>query len=154
MGKIKNATQCVLDGIQFKSKLELTVYDYFKKMGVNLEYEKLTFVLMDGFVIRQPVYDKDSKKNLKRITRKVLKTTYTPDFSFKGRNALYVLEIKGFANDVFPLKKKMFLREINDCEQEIFYIMIYSQKDMREAYQIIHDNEVESEPKSDSEIVD
>ena len=45
--KIKNATSVEYDGIQFKSKLEVTIYKTLKEKGLNPLYECNKFILQD-----------------------------------------------------------------------------------------------------------
>ena len=44
-------------------------------------------------------------------TMKVRAITYTPDFI--DPNGKWIIEVKGFANDVFPLKWKLFKNYLN-----------------------------------------
>lgn len=88
--KVRNATPIIVDGIQFRSKLEGFVHTELKKVGLPAEYESTKFELLPGF------YYKNEKKSIA--------ITWTPDFV--GKN--FIIECKGFANDAFPLKIKLF----------------------------------------------
>lgn len=94
--KVRNATRVEYDGIKFRSKLELFTYKELKKNNISFEYEKKTFVLMDKFELSG---------------EKIRPITYTPDFT-SGDISTWVIECKGFSNDVWPLKWKLFKRHL------------------------------------------
>jgi len=117
--KIKNASAKEYNGIKFKSTLEASIYKRLIQLGITPEYEKHTFVLWDGFVPTIPFYTKNVFKRkdyrIKVIslatvqdTRPLTSITYTPDFYFEYNGKKIVIEAKGFVNDVFPYKFKMF----------------------------------------------
>lgn len=87
--KVKNATKKTVDGIDFKSKLEVYCYEQLKENNIHAEYEKHKFEII-------PPFEYDGKK--------VRKMTYTPDFVGKD----FVIECKGNPNDAFPLRWKIF----------------------------------------------
>ena len=89
--KVRNATPNEYDGIAFKSKLEVYCYKQLKKYKLRPEYEKIAFTIIPEFT-----YDGE----------KVRKMTFTPDFV--GKNKDYVIECKGYANESFPLRWKIF----------------------------------------------
>lgn len=111
--KIKNASPKFYDGIQFLSTLEVNTYKLLKDAGFDFKYEPETFTLWEGFRPEKLglVYGPKSKQ--KRIftdkRKKQIDMTYTPDFKIvKGNNVIF-METKGFPNDSFPIKRKMFL---------------------------------------------
>lgn len=87
--KVRNATPKVYDGISFRSQLEVNTYQQLKKFKIEAEYEPIQFTLIDAFR-----YNDES----------IRKMTYTPDFV--GNR--FIIECKGFANESFPLKWKIF----------------------------------------------
>ena len=87
--KVRNATPIVKDGIKFRSRLEEYTYQQLKKFKIEAEYEPIQFTLIDAFRYNDEL---------------VRKMTYMPDFV--GNN--FIIECKGFANEPFPLKWKMF----------------------------------------------
>lgn len=123
--KVKNATPKEYGGIKFKSVLEVSVYKTLLQEGFNPEYEKHTYVIWDGFVPTVPFYTKNKfkrkNKNIEVISPVIVKDnrpldsiTYTPDFVFKYGGKTIIVEVKGFENDVFPYKFKMFRYHIQD----------------------------------------
>ena len=88
--KVRNATTNEYDGIKFKSKLETYVYKQLKAHNLKADYEPIKFELIPSF---------------KFCGKTIRAMTYTPDFV--GDN--FIIEAKGFANETWPLKWKMFL---------------------------------------------
>lgn len=80
----------ILNGIEFKSKLESYCYSKLKENKIKAKYEGKTFTLIKKF--------KYKGKTVRPIT-------YTPDFI--GKN--FIIECKGWiANESFPLRWKLF----------------------------------------------
>ena len=116
--KVRNATTKVYKGIKFRSKLELFTYMKLEDAGIKAFYEKEKFILMKGFRYEQQSIEPSNKKATKgeyiNNTDKVRDITYTPDFV--DPNGKWIIEVKGFANDVFPLKWKMFKKHLMQLE--------------------------------------
>jgi hypothetical protein len=87
--KVKNATPLEYNGVNFKSKLEMYCYKLLKENNIPVEYEVVKFQILDPFVYND---------------EKVRGMIFTPDFV--GDN--FVVECKGFMNDAFPLRWKLF----------------------------------------------
>lgn len=117
--KIKNATK--VD--KFKSKLEQMVYDILIKEGFNPKYEEKTYTLLEGFKPSVPFWSRDRKRNLFLDLRKIRPITYTPDFTFNYRDKIIIVEVKGFTNDVFPIKFKLFRKYIESLPDSNRYII-------------------------------
>lgn len=105
-GKI-NAKRKKVDGIQFRSMLEVFCYSKLKEAGIVNDYEKHKFVLLEGFHYGNSSYEDNGRSGYQdKKKHKVRDITYTPDFvDPKGK---WIIECKGFANERFPLKWKMF----------------------------------------------
>ena len=111
------------DGIDFKSKLEISCYKKLIEAGFSPEYEKQKFVLFNGFKLSDTVnYFTQLKTNskgkvqilFKDDKRKIRDITYLPDFYFTYKDYEIFFDTKGKANDVYPIKKKMFLNMLNN----------------------------------------
>lgn len=87
--KVKNATPLEYDGISFKSKLEMYCYKLLRENNIPVEYEVEKFQILKPFA-----YNEEAVRGM----------TFTPDFV--GDN--FVVECKGFMNDAFPLRWKLF----------------------------------------------
>lgn len=160
--KIRNATQSISGGITFKSKLEKSIYDTLLEQGFNPKYEPITFVIWEGFRPTIPYYDREtnyqrdvrlaasggsSAKMLVRKKARILNVQYTPDFYFKYNDLNVYIEAKGIENDVFYLKKKMFIKYLNDRYLEkgekSIYFEVYTRKQLLQAIEIIKNYEQE-----------
>lgn len=155
--KIANATSVSLSGIKFKSKLERTVYTTLKENGFNPEYEIKTFVLIDSFIPKTPFYDKETDKQFAKRKEKeksftprklVLKSgvvqsiKYTPDFYFNYKGINVYIEAKGFENNVFYIKKKLFIRLLDSMNVSSLYFEIYTKNQLLQAIDIIKNSTV------------
>lgn len=105
--KVQNATAKVYKGIKFRSKLELFTYKKLEEEGIKALYEKKKFILQEGFHYDMPTYEPTKKDGYVDVSHKKIRDiTYTPDFV--DPNGKWIIEVKGYANDVFPIKWKMF----------------------------------------------
>lgn len=135
--KIKNATKKIYKDIIFKSVLEATCFRILSDEGLNPQYEQMKFVLWEGYYPTIPFYTKDKKTgNLKLDSVKIKDITYTPDITFWYKDTLVIVEVKGFENDVYPYKKKMF-RKLMETQKDVIIFEIFSKKTMLEAIKII-----------------
>lgn len=136
--KIRNASPLEYDGISFKSKLEKMAYQTLRESGLTAEYEPRKFIIWEGFKPTVPFYNKDTKtRMLKNDTKKLISMSYTPDFIVKYLDYLIVIEIKGLENDVFPIKKKLFRKWLEENEPKSVYFEIYTKKQLLQAIEII-----------------
>ena len=136
--KIIGATNKEYKGIKFKSLLEVSVYKTLIQEGFNPLYEVEKFTIFKGFKPSKLFYNKDKKtRDLKLDMSKVRDITYTPDFTFLYKDTLIVIEVKGFENDVFPIKKKLFRNLIESLETPIIYFEIFTKKQLLQAISII-----------------
>lgn len=156
--KIRNATACNKGSITFKSQLEKSVYNTLQQLGFNPQYEPDTYILWEGFNPITPFYDKESdtqqkkrlesgdsikSKQLVLKSDKIIGIRYTPDFYFKYKSLDVYIETKGFENDVFYIKKKMFRKfldhKLMGTGQHSIFFEIYTKKQLIQAVQIIKD---------------
>ena len=103
--KIKNATPLIYEGIKFRSKLEVNCYKLLLENKISCEYEKTKFILQDNFIYNN---------------NKIRQITYTPDFV----GNTFIIECKGFSNDIWPLKWKLFQYYLfkNNIQVELFVV--------------------------------
>lgn len=155
--KIRNATQSGSKGITFKSQLEKSIYNTLLQQGFEPQYEPTTFTLWEGFEPITPYYDKETdKQKIKRLsdgtdtrtskiliqkTGKIVGIRYTPDFYFKYKGLNVYIEAKGIENDVFYIKKKMFIKYLDNLNIEkgerSVYFEVYTRKQLLQAVEII-----------------
>ena len=110
-GKIKNVTRVEIDGVKFRSKLEAYTYKKLKEANIDAEYEQHRYELLPAFIFHG---------------KKVRAMTYLPDFVGRG----FVIECKGFANEAFPLRKKLFEFWLSVNEPETQYHIVRTQKEV------------------------
>lgn len=128
--KIINATPMKVGKIQFKSTTEARVYKTLKESGFDPKYEPVTFTIWKGFYPTVPFLTKDKKGNLVPGGTKLQSMHYTPDFIMKYKGYTVIVEVKGFENDVFPYKFKIFRKymETHSRGGKVILAMIYSKK--------------------------
>lgn len=139
--KIKNATKKEYNGIQFKSLVEVSVYKHLLSLGLNPEYEKNKYVIWQGFKPQIPFYNQNKKKELVLQDKKIIDITYTPDFTFKYKSIFVILEIKGFENDTFPIKKKMFRNYLEVNLPNAIFFEVRTIKQLKHALKIVDEYE-------------
>lgn len=114
--KVKNATPTTLDGIAFKSKLEAHVYSVFKEAGIVLNYEAMKFDIIPAFEYKGV---------------KFRKATITPDFTTPdGR---IIIEAKGFPNEVFPLRWKIFNHTLSLQKNQPHVYLVHNKQETLDA---------------------
>lgn len=111
--KVKNATPNEYEGIKFRSKLEVFTYMEFIKNGISLDYEPVSFELIPSFLFNG---------------KKIRPMTYTPDFIHKD----FIIECKGFGNDVWPVKEKLFKWFLSRTNARFEFYVVKNQKEVRE----------------------
>lgn len=114
--KVRNAESKEVNGIKFRSKLEAFTYNKLLEAGIsNFTYEKDKFVLQTGFESTNISYEVNSNKQFDILDFKIRPITYTPDFCcINDKKEGWIIEVKGFANDAFPIKWKMFKKYLVD----------------------------------------
>lgn len=136
--KIINASPLEYDGISFKSKLEKMAYQTLKEQGFPVLYEPRKFIIWEGFRPNIPFYNKDtSTRMLKMDSKKVIDISYTPDLMFEYNNHLIIIEMKGFENNTYPLKKKIFRKWLESNYPNSIYFEIFTKKQLLQAIDII-----------------
>lgn len=136
--KIKNASPLEYDGISFKSKLEKMAYQTLRESNLPIEYESRKFIIWEGFKPTVPFYNKDRKTRMLKLENAKLKDcTYSPDFTFEYNGYLVILELKGVENDLYPLKKKMFRKWLEEHQPKSIFFEIYSKKQLLQAIDTI-----------------
>lgn len=104
-GRVKNATKVIDDGIKFDSKLEHYAYTKMKECGVQFQI-KPEYVLIEAF---------------KYLGESVRPMKFTPDYLLTDHNI--ILETKGFPNESFPLRLKMFKYKMHKDGKEIKFVV-------------------------------
>ena len=132
--KVKNAKKSTYDGKEFKSNLELHCYKKLEEAKVPVKYEEETFTIFDALVYPQACYEGTTKK-LYNKGSKIRPITYTPDFvDPKGK---FIIETKGYANESFPLRWKLFKKHLRDNNHHYVLFMPRNKKQVDEVVDLI-----------------
>ena len=115
--KVKNATPITYNGIEFKSKLEAYCYKSLVKRNIPVEYESTTFTIIEPFEYNN---------------QKIRHMTFKPDFVGDD----FVIECKGFMNDAFPLRWKVFKYYLY---QNNFKYDLYLPRNMKNVDTVVED---------------
>lgn len=122
--KVRNATPNIVDGIKFRSKLESYCYKALKEAGIIAEYENHRYVLLEPFKFRG---------------ESIRAMSYTPDFVGDG----FIIECKGFANESFPLRWKLFKWYLYSKGIETELYLVKTQKEVMEMVEILKQKKLE-----------
>lgn len=134
--KIKNATKTTSSGIDFRSALEALIYRTLMENGVEPLYEGRTFEFVPRLRPTLPFFNRIGK--VFGLEMKPLQPiTYTPDFTFEYNGILVIIEAKGFENDVYPVKRNLFRRHLEDLSQYSMFFEVRTKKELLEAIRII-----------------
>jgi hypothetical protein len=134
--KIKNAKECIYNSIKFKSNLEKYCYMELEKSNIKFGYEEDKYLLVPQFIFSGEVYsDYDKEGNIIEGTNKVREMTFTPDFVGKEDN--WIIECKGFMNDTFPLKWKLFKYYLSLKEDKHILFLPRNRKHVDQVIKII-----------------
>ena len=137
-GRIKNVQTTKIDGVEFRSRLEAFTYAELKKEGIEFDYEKEKFILMDKFKYENVSIEKRKKKGklvFDQALTSIRSTTYLPDFTNLEEG--WIIEVKGMKTDVFNLKWKLFKQYLvkNNLNYELY--MPGSKKQILQTIKII-----------------
>lgn len=124
--KVINATATLRDNIKFRSKAEAKMYELLKDSGLWFEYEPDPIVLQEGF------YPMGWYEGTRYRKDKIRAITYTPDFIVKvpDKNWFFIVEVKGFITDRYPLKRKMLINHIDNSKNNYVFAEIHTKRDM------------------------
>ena len=139
--KVKNAQIIVYNEITFKSKLDLMAYKLLEEKGFNPQYEQNTFIIWQGFKPVVPFFTKNKAKQIINNNKKLINITYTPDIYFEYQGYKVIIEMKGFTNDVYPIKVKLFRKYIEQLQDSNNYLLfeLYTKQQLLTAIQIIEE---------------
>ena len=143
--KIKNATKVQYNNILFNSKIELMVYKTLVENGFFPEYEPHKFTVFEGYKPTVPFYTiNKNTKELSLNSVKQIAITYTPDFILRYKEWSIIIEVKGKMNDVYPYKRKMFRKFLEDnTKGNVLFFEVYTKKNVLQMIEIIKSYESE-----------
>lgn len=131
--RILNATPVVSDdGIQMKSKVELRIYNALRSLGFSPLYEAETFTYWKGPRPVVPFYDMAKNRHLRNNMKKLIDMSYTPDFTFMYEGIKVIIEVKGWENDQFAIRKKLFRKYLETLDYPVVYAEIFTRRQLLE----------------------
>ena len=143
--KVIGATECVVDGIRFKSRWEGEVYQMLKEAGLNPQYEELKIHLQETFEPKVPFYtrvrDRRRIPGFKIDNYKVRAITYSPDFKVEYNNKVYFIEAKGIRTDRYQIIVKLFRKWLETHYPNSIAFEVYTQKHVKDTIKIIKNEE-------------
>lgn len=127
--RVRNSKATEYNGIKFKSLTECMVYKTLLSEGIKPKYEEEIYFLMDGRVPTVPFYTKNKFKrknhNIEVIShatckdnRPMASAIYTPDFTFDYNNKHIIVEVKGYATEVYEYRFKLFRLSLEEREDK------------------------------------
>lgn len=135
--KIKNATPAVLNDLKFKSSIEKTIYKALIEQGINPAYESYTYILSEGFRPTKVFYVRGVTKGFHYEMKPVSNITYTPDFTFTLNGIFVIIEVKGFENDTFYIKKNLFRKYLETWNTPVMFFEIRTKKELLQALNVV-----------------
>ena len=91
---------------------------------------------MEGFRFESESIESNSKKELGDNIVKFRDITFTPDFVDPINQ--WIIEVKGFANDVFPVKWKLFKKHLQELGEDTPMLFLpRNQKQVLETVEIL-----------------
>lgn len=130
--KIINASTTSIDGIKFRSKLESKMYSLLKNTTLKFSYEPYHITLVEAFFSKKPWIVRGKEHSIKQQD-----LTYTPDFVVFGKDTVYLIEVKGFPNDSYPIKRKLLLKWISENEYPFIFMELKNTEEMSNAIEYI-----------------
>ena len=141
--KIKNATPVTFQDIHFKSTIERTIYKALVQQGITPVYEGFTFTLSPYLrPKRTPYYTRRKVKGTPKTQlcldmSPIDSITYTPDFTFTLNGIFVIIEVKGFVNDVFPIKRNLFRKYLETSKVPTMYFEVRSKRELLKALEVV-----------------
>lgn len=120
--KVKNATTVIYNGMKFRSITESRMYKVMIEEGFTPDFEPQSFILWDGCYLQKPYYFEGEPVVTKNgYPKKLIDWTYTPDFIITLGCCTFIIEAKGNPNDLWPYKRKLFLKHIDKMKNTYFF---------------------------------
>lgn len=137
--KIVNAKKKVVDGITFASTLESKMYVMLRDAGIKFDYEGKSYVTFEPLQLDEQCWERATKRSKSMVDRrKVSKVSYTPDFI--GVDEEWFIEVKGRANESFPIRWKLFKNMVNKWKRRPLIFKPTNDADCKQVIEILIEN--------------
>lgn len=110
------------------------------KEGLNPIYEGSKIRIVQGFKPTFSFYKPKGSMHIQVDKGKVRDITYTPDFTIELPEYRIYIEAKGYTNDIYPYKEKLFRKWLEETPQDktpIFF-RLHTVTQLKEAINIIN----------------
>ena len=114
--RLIKSKKITIDGIQFASRLEGTMYKLLKDNNINFKYESESYTLSDSFLFNNNYYARLASgkgEYCNRGFKKVNAITYKPDFVIRHNDYYAIVETKGLPTESYNMRMKMFKALLN-----------------------------------------
>lgn len=141
--KVLGATRILYNNILFRSLLEKSCYKKLEESELVFSYETERIIIWEGCKLSLPVFTPKKLgpgkygQILEEQKRNLLNITYTPDFVVLYKDYKIYFDVKGKENDIYPLKKKMFIKHLQQRQDNIKYIF-FEPHNVRQMLQAIN----------------
>lgn len=120
----RSGTKIKKYGIEFDSLLELDFYEGFLKRDKKLD-RGTPIAIIDGFKSKVKCFTNDTDSGaFKVVSPTIRKIEYTPDFVYYYPNGKAYIEVKGFPNETFRYRWKLFKKYIEEHEPDSIIFLI------------------------------
>lgn len=144
-----NAIGVSYDGIDFKSKIERSMYRLLKINGLETNYEKENFILEESFTFPNVCWERqmNGKGDFSEKTNsKINQIKYTPDFTGKD----FIIEVKGWASPRFAVVWRLFKKHLFNTKDNRMLFKPQSLKDCTEVVELIKQKRLNDKKKNKS----
>lgn len=114
--RLIKSKKTTIDGIEFASRLEGTMYKLLKDNNINFKYESESYTLSDSFIFNNNYHARLASgkgEYLNRGFKKVNAITYKPDFVIRHNDYYAIVETKGLPTESYNMRMKMFKALLN-----------------------------------------
>lgn len=114
--RLIKSKKITIDGIQFASRLEGTMYKLLKDNNIKFKYESESYTLSDSFLFNNNYYARLASgkgEYCNRGFKKVNAITYKPDFVIRHNDYYAIVETKGLPTESYNMRMKMFKALLN-----------------------------------------
>jgi predicted nuclease of restriction endonuclease-like RecB superfamily len=114
--RLIKSKKITIDGIEFASRLEGTMYKLLRDNNINFKYESESYTLSDSFLFNNNYHARLASgkgEYCNRGFKKVNAITYKPDFVIRHNDYYAIVETKGLPTESYNMRMKMFKALLN-----------------------------------------
>jgi hypothetical protein len=114
--RLIKSKKITIDGIEFASRLEGTMYKLLKDNNIKFKYESESYTLSDSFLFNNNYHARLASgkgEYCNRGFKKVNAITYKPDFVIRHNDYYAIVETKGLPTESYNMRMKLFKASLN-----------------------------------------